>query len=273
MAKRTDTTGAVEEDRTVYPVEEKVGEELLQRWIVELLRPLIARWLASRGIVALTGADQFIYFRRGDVRARVAPDVFVLPGVRPNRRIRSWKTWEESVTPSLAVEVVSRDVDKDYIEAPALYRDLGVRELVIFDPDFEDEPGRFRFQVYRHVSKRGLTRAAVTNEDRVRSRVLGCWLRVVGVGEEQRLRLATGASGDTLVPTEAEHERAARLEAEAEKEHERTARREAETARSEAETARLEAETERERERTARLEAEAELARLRQRLDPKRRRR
>src|SRR5262249_42553702 len=80
---------------TVYPTEHKVGEDLLQRLIVELLRPLVERWLASRGTPSLTGADQFIYFRRGDVRGRVAPDVFVLPGVRPGRRVRSWKTWEE----------------------------------------------------------------------------------------------------------------------------------------------------------------------------------
>lgn len=66
-----------------------MGAELLQRWIVELFRPLVERWLAERGVRALTGADQFIYFRRGDVRGRVPPDVFVLPGVRPDRRMRA----------------------------------------------------------------------------------------------------------------------------------------------------------------------------------------
>lgn len=220
-----------ERDGTVYPVEERVGEELLQRWIMEILRPLIERWLKERGVTALTGADQFIYFRRGDTRGRVAPDVYVLPGVRPNRRIKSWKTWIEGIVPSFALEVVSNDVDKDYIDAPALYRELGIEELVIFDPHFEDEPDRFRFQIYRQVGKRGLVRAAVTNEDRVRSRVLGCWLRVVGAGEDMRLRLATGSSGDELFPTEAERERA-----------------------------------EKERERAARIAAEAEVARLRQEL-------
>ena len=227
-----------DEDVTVYPVEEKVGEELLQRWIIELLRPLVERWLASRKVIALTGADQFIYFRRGDTRGRLAPDVFVLPGVRPNRRIRSWKTWVEQVVPSFALEVVSRDVDKDYIDGPELYRELGVQELVIFDPDFEEEPDRFRFQVYRQVGKRGLVRAEVTNEDRVRSRVLKCWLRVIGVGEEMRLRIATGPSGEVLYPTEAEHERA-----------------------------------EKERERAGRKAAEAELARLREELERARARR
>ena len=227
-----------DDDVTVYPVEEKVGEELLQRWIIELLRPLVERWLASRKVIALTGADQFIYFRRGDTRGRLAPDVFVRPGVRPTRRIRTWKTRIERVEPSFALEVVSRDVDKDYIDGPELYRELGVQELVIFDPDFEEEPDRFRFQVYRQVGKRGLVRAEVTNEDRVRSRVLKCWLRVIGVGEEMRLRIATGPSGEVLYPTEAEHERA-----------------------------------EKERERAGRKVLEAELARLREELERARPRR
>lgn len=215
-------------DITVYPTEEKVGEDLLQRHIVELLRPLIERYLAAKGTKALTGADQFIYFRRGDIRGRVAPDVFVLPGVRPDRVILSWKTWQEKVVPTFALEVVSLDIDKDYIEAPALCRELGVRELVIFDPDFEQDTERYRFQVYRQVGSRGMVRVSVTNEDRVPSRVLGCLLRAVGNGETTRLRLATGASGDVLFPTEAESERA-----------------------------------EKERERTGRLAAEEELERLR----------
>ena len=246
MATRsTHGRAPADDDITVYPEEEKLGEELLQRWIIELLRPLVERWLASRKVVALTGADQFIYFRRGDTRGRLAPDLFVLPGVRPNRRVRSWKTWVEKIVPSFALEVVSRDVDKDYIDGPELYRELGVQELIIFDPDFEDEPDRFRLQVYRQVGKRGLVRAEVTNEDRVRSRVLKCWLRVIGVGEEMRLRIATGPSGEVLYPTEAEHERA-------EKERERA---------------------EKERERAGRKAAEAELARLRETLERARPRR
>ncbi|MCC6874889.1 MAG: Uma2 family endonuclease, partial [Sandaracinaceae bacterium] len=172
----------------------------------------------------------------------VAPDVFVLPGVRPTRRIRSWKTWTEGTVPSFALEVVSQDVDKDYIDAPALYRELGVEELVIFDPDFEDDPDRLRFQVYRRVGKRGLVRVLATNEDRARSKVLGCWLRATGQGEELRLRLATGDQGEVLFPTEAEDEREAKEREREAKEREREAK---------------------EREREARLEAEAEVERLR----------
>jgi hypothetical protein len=64
------------DDRTVYPVEERVGEDILQRWIVELLRPLLQRWFDERGQLALVGADQFIYFKQFDAHERVSPDVY-----------------------------------------------------------------------------------------------------------------------------------------------------------------------------------------------------
>jgi Uma2 family endonuclease len=207
-------------DLTVYPTEEKLGKDILQRLILELLRPLVETYLAAKGIKAFVGADQFIYFRLGDVRRRVAPDIYVLPNVDPKRRVRSWKTWEEGIAPCFAIEVVSLDVDKDYIDAPALYNELGVDELIVFDPAYEEEPTRFRFQLFRRIARRGLVRIEVTNEDRIRSKFLGCYLRAVALDGETRLRLATGSTGDVLVPTERdekEHERAA-------KEHERSLR-------------------------------------------------
>jgi Uma2 family endonuclease len=226
-------------DITVYPVEETVGEAvgegILQRLISEQLRPLVARWFETKNVTAFVGADQFIYFRPGDVRKRVVPDVYVLQGVSPTRRIGAWKVWEEGVVPNLAFEIVSTNVDKAYIDSPPLYDELGVSELVIFDPDYEVEPGRVRFQVYRRLARRGLVRVTVTNEDRVRSKVLGCWLRAVGSGDSLRLRLAVGPSGDELFPTESEaasaeaaRERAEKERERAEKEHERAARRLAE---------------------------------------------
>lgn len=240
MSKRTIRATCPEDDPSFYPEEEKLGEGLLQRKIVELLRPLLERWLAERGVVALTGADQFMYFRRGDVRTRVSPDVYVIPGVPPERMIRSWLTWLEGKVPSFALEVVSRGTKKDYKRMPPLYDELGVKELVIFDPEFHKRANRVRFQIYRRQGRRWTLQ--VTNEDRVRSRELGCWLRVVGEGAAQRLRIATGPAGEALFATEAEHERAMRESAGHERERERA---------------------EKERERAARQAAETELARLR----------
>ena len=69
-------------DPTFYPVEDKVGEDTLQRLIVELLRPLIERWLAAKGTPTFVGADQFVYYKQFHPGKVVGPDVFVLPGVR-----------------------------------------------------------------------------------------------------------------------------------------------------------------------------------------------
>jgi len=204
-----------------------VGEDMLQRWIVELLRPLLQWWLARRGVKAFVGADQFIYWRQHDPHARLSPDVYVLPGVDPRTRVRTWKIWQDRVVPSFALEVVSQDWEKDYAEVPARYAALGVVEVVIFDPGFAEHPEGVRWQVWRRVGKRGLVRVEATQADRVRSRSLGCWLRVVGEGRDTRVRIAVGARGDELVPTAEEREATERAAKEAEraaKEAERAAK-------------------------------------------------
>src|SRR5262245_12844801 len=104
-----------------YPEADGMGEGELQRLITELLRPLIARFLAERGVVAHAGADQFVYWRKGRPTSRVAPDVYVLPGVPQSQVITSWKTWETGIVPSFVLEIVSNDVQKDYDDNPALF--------------------------------------------------------------------------------------------------------------------------------------------------------
>jgi Uma2 family endonuclease len=211
-------------DRTFYPVVEKVGESSLQRFIVELLRPMIERWLADRGEPTFVGADQFVYYEQFDPKQCVSPDIYVMPGVPPQKAVGCWKAWEPNSRPSLAIEVVSTAKRKDYAGCPPRYDALGIPELIVFDP--EPKASGVLFQVFRRMPRRGLVRVEATNGDRVRSRVLGCWLRAVGEGEAMRLVLATGPRGEHLVPTleervEAEHaareaERAARERVEAE---------------------------------------------------------
>ncbi len=108
-------------DPTIYPEEERVGEDILQRWIIEVLRPLLQRWLTSRRVRALVGADQFIYYRQHDAHARVAPDIYVLPGIDPHHRVHTWKIWIEHVVPSFALEIVLRDWQDGYIDVLERY--------------------------------------------------------------------------------------------------------------------------------------------------------
>jgi Uma2 family endonuclease len=231
-------TTAASADPTVYPEEERVGESMLQRRIVELLRPLLEWWLnVKRGGTAFVGADQFNYWRQYDPHARIAPDVYVIPGVARDGDPKAWKLWIDAVVPSFALEVVSDDWQKDYEEAPPRYEELGVREVVLVDPGHATHADGVLWQVYRPVKRRGLVCVEATNADRVRSKVLGCWLRAVGEGKDFRVRIAEGPKGEVLVPTAEERERAER----AAKETERAARQaaEARVAELERELARL----------------------------------
>ena len=187
-----------------------MGEGLLHRLVSELLRTLVASWLAERKVRACVGANQFIYYREHAPTVSVAPDVYVLPGVDPNLTFSSWKTWERGVVPSFAFECVSEDWLKDYRDGPPKYGELGTAELVIFDPEHAASPKeRVRWQMWRRVARRGLVQVLATNDDRVRSKVLGCWLRAMGEDDELRVRLASGVRGETLLPTDAERAEAA----------------------------------------------------------------
>src|SRR5262252_5072101 len=188
-------------DPTIYPVDEKVGENTLQRAILELLRPLIERWFQHRRVRAFVGADQFIYYVQHAPTERVAPDIYVLPGVRQGTPISVWKTWERGIVPSFGLEIVSRDWLKDYVEAPERYAAAGIPELVVFDPSPERHADRVAWQHFRRVRNRPLTCVEVSRSDRIRVPALGCYLRAIGHGESTRLRVATGPRGDELFPT------------------------------------------------------------------------
>jgi Uma2 family endonuclease len=291
----------VVDDPTFYPATDDMGDPTLQIAISVLLLALVERWLASRGKPAFVCMNTFFYWKQFVRTECVAPDVYVLPGVSLSRRPPVWKVWETGKVPSFALEVVSSDVDKDYLESPPKYDRLGVKELVVFDPYHAASPDRVRWQVYRRVKNRGLVKVEATNADRVASRSLGCFLRAVGEGDDVRVRLGTGPGGDTLFPTaeeaqeraeaDREAERAARERAEADRDADREVRERAEAdreraeadreaeravreraeagreaeraARERAEAAQERAEAGREVERAARERAEAELAQLR----------
>ncbi|MCU0687883.1 MAG: Uma2 family endonuclease [Polyangiaceae bacterium] len=255
-----------------------MGEPTLETFVRVALLPLLERYFAALGVRAHVGSNQFIYWKRFEPTRSVAPALYVVPGLAPRTQFDGIKTWESGDVPSFALEIVSLNKGKDYVHAPLRYADLGVRELVIYDPKGSRRRGEGAvWQVYRRVAKRGFVQVEASNEDRVRSKVLGCFLREVrGANGAIELRLGAGPRGDELVPTEAEAERAEKERAQAaegreraEKERER-AEKERERAEKERERAEKERErAEKERERAARLEAEAEVERLRALLQPR----
>lgn len=198
------------EDLTVYPVEERVGEDILQRWIIELLRPLVERWLESQEHSDFVGADQFIYFKQYDPHQRVAPDLYVLPGVAPHTEVRSWKTWEMGVVPSFVFEVASTDWEKDYVKAPTAHRVLGTEELIVFDPHYTRRREGARWQRFARQDGGELQLVERSDGDRIYSQTLNCFLRAVGFRGRVRVRLGVGPNGDELFPTAEEAERQAK---------------------------------------------------------------
>jgi Uma2 family endonuclease len=226
-----------------YPAEDDVAETLLHLLIRTMLMTLARKYLASEGRRALVGSDQFVYWERSNPHRAIAPDLYVVLGEDPKRSVRVWKTWEDGV-PDLVVEVVSIDRQKDYVMAPLRYEEVGVDELIVFDP--HRGPGRIRWQVYRR-GEDGLCLHRKTDDQQVRSRVLDCSLiQVEHADGTPRIRLVS-AHGP-LVPTheeDADQERAEKERERAEKERERA---------------------EKERERARRAELEAEVAALRQQL-------
>jgi Uma2 family endonuclease len=198
-----------------YPSEDDVAESVLHLLIRTLLLTLVRRWLAERGVRAFVGSEQFIYWVEGSPQRTVAPDLYVIPGVDPNRVFGSWKVWEEGLVPTLCVEIVSEgDTYKDYVLAPQRYGDMGIHELVIFDPESWRSTERVRWQIYRRHGD-DLVLVHRHDGDAVESEVLGCWLVCAEESGTSRVRLGTGPSGEVLFPTAEEAEEALRIELDA----------------------------------------------------------
>jgi len=259
------------EDRVYYPVSDEMGETSDHYWAAHDLVALLADYVRRNRVPAVVGSDQFFYFKRGDPRAVVCPDLYIIDGEANNLKIDSWKVWEHGgKAPTLVLEIVSDEYAKDYADHLIdRYEQLGAREFIRFDPQHARNPRRkLLSQFLRNDAGRLIEQP--TQPDRIRSRSYDLWF----VHQpDDTLRIAQGPNGAKLWPTATEREAAdvetriaaearARAEAEARLAAEVRARVEAEARLVEA-RARVEAET-RAAEALARAAAaEAELARLR----------
>ena len=196
----------------------------------------------------------------------------MLPKTDPTLAPSCWRLWELERAPLFALEIVSSDVDKDYDEVPLAYAKTGVRELVIFDPEApkmaavsgaKSERVRVRWQIWRRGAKGQWKREVESNEDRVYSEPLCCWLRLVGKGDARLLRLGLGPNGDELFLSSDERETIERTEKERERSEKESALATADEARGEA--LRERQARERAEERIAALEAELAKAKLKRR--------
>ena len=91
------------------------------------------------------GMDNFIYYREGDIRKVVAPDVYVALGAAKLPLRRSFYTWAEGTVPTAVFEFLSdTTASEDRHEKVEVYlRDMGVTEYFIHQPDM-NRPIEFR---------------------------------------------------------------------------------------------------------------------------------
>ena len=91
------------------------------------------------------GIDTFIYYREGDRRKVVAPDIYIVLGASKFPQRRSFYTWSEGTAPSVVFEFLSDSTahqDRDE-KVPLYLVDIGVQEYFIHQPDLE-RPAEFR---------------------------------------------------------------------------------------------------------------------------------
>jgi Uma2 family endonuclease len=170
--------------------------------MLDLIQTLKA-WYASNSNVYVSG-NLLLFYRPGDKRRHLSPDVFVVKGVPAHDR-PNYLTWQEGKGPDLVIELTSsstrsEDVNRKFL----LYQNtLKVREYFLFDPlgDYLDPP-------LRGYRLRGRTYAAIRpRKGRLASKVLGLHLE----GNGPVLRLYNPLAGEWL-PTPLE--RAIKAEAE-----------------------------------------------------------
>lgn len=183
----------------------------LHRDLTAYLIRALGRRYRDEPDVYVTG-NLFLYFSKGNPRAVVAPDLFLVKGVPKGRR-RIYKLWEEGRVPSLVIELTSDSTpDEDAFKKKDIYERLGVAEYFLFDP-YKDY---LRPSLQGHRLTDGRYRPIEPEADgSLRSLTTGLLLRREG----EMLRLVDGVTGEPLpweeeVDDEFARERAARRAAE-----------------------------------------------------------
>ncbi len=236
--------------RVFYPESDgqPVAETDVHRTLMFELIGMLQAFFRADPHVYISG-NLFLYYQEGDPRQVVAPDVFVVQGVR-NRPRRIYKLWEEGVVPAVVFELTSRGTRREDLRSKyALYERLGVTEYFLFDPlgEYLRPPCRgYRLQQGRY-------RPLPVGEDgSLWSAVLGLALHVRGT----QLRLYDPA-GQRWLPTPQEEAAARRAAEEQVQVAEERASVEADARQVAEERATVEADARRVAEERATVEADA----------------
>ena len=168
----------------------------------------LRRWFERRGQEDVyVGSNNFLYYERGNPRAVVAPDVYVVVGAPANLR-DTYLLWNEPKGPDFVLEVTSASTRRaDEGRKRGVYAALGVSEYFLYDPraEYLNPPLRgFRLHNGEYRPLPALTMLPGRNVA-VHSEALGLELR--DEREARMLRLHDPATGQDLLTYE-ESERA-----------------------------------------------------------------
>jgi Uma2 family endonuclease len=190
-----------------------MGESDLHRdWMFRIIELLKYRY---RGQQVYVSGDLLLYYEQGNPKKVIVPDAFVVKGSDPARR-RIYKLWEEGLAPDVVFETTSKSTKReDQNKKPKLYRQLGVKEYFLYDPNAEylHPP----LQGYR-LEVDGYVKLETDASGALESLELGLLLHLEG---DDLVMIDTQTNERLMTETEAERagreaERAARLAAEEE---------------------------------------------------------
>lgn len=183
------------------------------------------------------GGNMLLYYVRGDRKACLAPDVFVVKGVSKRSRL-SYLLWKEGKAPSFVIEVTSKSTRNEDIEKKRdRYEQMGVEEYFLHDPlgEYLNPP----LQGYRLKDGR-YRRISPEPDGSLVSWTTGLRLRREG----EHLRLIDLASNQPLLSFAEVWEMSRRQAEDLRRRDEEIARRDEEIARRDEEIARLRRELE-----------------------------
>ena len=205
-------------DAVVYPCSDgqPMAETQIHGECMMYVTAALRRWFEKHGRADVyVGSNNFLYYERGNPRAVVAPDVYVVLGAPVYPPRDTYMLWNEPKGPDFVLEVTSASTRRDDERRKRdVYAALGVKEYFLYDPraeyltpplqGFRLHDGEYRaLPAVTVLSNRGV---AMTSE------VLRLELR--DEREARMVRLHNRATGEDL-PTYGEAERTGREAAEA----------------------------------------------------------
>ena len=128
-------------DAVVYPSSDgqPMAETQIHGECMMYVTYALRRYFPKRGREDVyVGSNNFLYYERGNPRAVVAPDVYVVLGAPASPPRDTYMLWNEPKGPDFVLEVTSASTrHNDERRKRDVYAALGVREYFLYDPRAE----------------------------------------------------------------------------------------------------------------------------------------